>query len=560
MMNKAVKITLGLILVGSAVFAQSLADARKAIDAEQYQKGKAILNTLTSTQPTIAENFFFLGNMYLTTSPIYVRPDYIDSAKTVFSKGIAANDEFALNYVGLGAVELAKKASPKANFDKAISLTKKKDHTTDLYIGRAYVNAPTPMIAEGLVHLQKAKLLNDKDAQLYLVLGDANRTEQKNGEAFSAYRSAFELDKTFLRSKVELGKINKLSKAYPEAIEEFNNVIALDASYGPAYRELAETYFGWAWTSQKEYAGRIQKALQSYEKYMDLTDRSLDSRLRHADFLFLAKDFKALEAEAIEMAKLDKVNPRVLRYLAYSAFENENFSSSAQALKDFISKVEPSRLISQDYLYLGRAQMKDTTMLAEGMVNIIKAVEMDSTNAAVMSEIGQALYKARKYEDAAKAYEISIINPERALLDYYYLGSSYYFQYGALKNANLNPEKDLLVKADSAFSYLVQRSPTTQIGWQYRGRINRLLDDENDSQGLAVPFYEKYINLVTVEKPELATKSTPGLIEAYNYLGSVAARKDGNTVKAKEYFDKVLALDPANVTATQAVKAIDGSK
>jgi tetratricopeptide (TPR) repeat protein len=107
---------------------------------------------------------------------------------------------------------------------------------------------------------------------------------------------------------------------------------------------------------------------------------------------------------------------------------------------------------------------------------------------------------------------------------------------------------------------LVQRSPTTQIAWQYRGRINRLLDDENDSQGLAVPFYAKYIDLVTVEKPELAAKSAPGLIEAYNYLGSVAARKDGDNVKAKEYFDKVLALDPANVTATQAVKAIDGSK
>lgn len=559
-MNKAVKITLGLILVGSAVFAQSLADARKAIDAEQYQKGKAILNNLTSAQPTIAENFFFLGNLYLTTSPIYLRPDFIDSAKTAYSKGIAANDEYALNYVGLGAVDLARKGNPKANFDKAISLTKKKDHVTDLYIGRAYVHAPVPMITEGLVHLEKSKLLNDKDAQLYLVLGDAYREQQKNGEAFSAYRSAFELDKTFLRSKVELGKINKLSKAFPEAIEEFNSVITIDQTYGPAYRELAETYFGWAWTSQKEYAGRIKQALQFYEKYMDLTDRSLDSRLRHADFLFLAKDFKALEAEANEMAKLDKVNPRVLRYLAYSAFENGNFSSSAQALKEFISKVEPTRLISQDYLYLGRAQMKDTSMLAEGMVNITKAVEMDSTNAAVMSEIGLALFKAKKYVDAAKAYEISIINPERALLDYYYLGSSYYFQYGSLKAANMNPEKDLLVKADSAFSYLVQRAPTTQIGWQYRGRINRLLDDENDSQGLAVPFYSKYIDVVTVEKPELASKSSPGLIEAYNYLGSVAARKDGDNVKAKEYFDKVLALDPANVTATQAVKAIDGSK
>ncbi len=559
-MNKAVKMTLGLILVGSAVFAQSLTDARKAIDAEQYQKGKAILNSLTSAQPTNAENFFYLGNLYLTTSPIYIRPDYIDSAKTAFSKGIAADDEYALNYVGLGAVDLARKASPKANFDKALSLTKKKDHLTDLYIGRAYVNAPTPMVNEGLVHLEKAKSLNDKDAQLYLVLGDAYRSLQKNGEAFSAYRSAFDLDKTFLRSKVELGKINKMSKAFPEANEEFNSVIALDANYAPAYRELAETYYLWAWDSKKEYADRMQKALQFYEKYMDLTDRSLDSRLRHADFLFLAKDFKSLEREANEMAKLDKVNPRVLRYLAYSAFENGNFASTAQALKEFISKVEPTRIISQDYLYLGRAQMKDTTMLEEGMVNIAKAVELDSTNAAVMSEIGQSLYKARKYIDAAKAYEIAIKNPERSLLDYYYLGMSYYFTYGDQKAANLNPPKDLLVKADTAFSYLVQRSPTTQAGWQYRGRINRLLDDENDSQGLAVPFYQRYVELVTVEKPELAAKSSVGLIEAYNYLGSVAARKDGDNVKAKEYFDKVLALDPANVTATQAVKAIDGSK
>lgn len=560
MMNKAIKITLGLMLAVSFVFGQSLADARKAIDAEQYQKGKAILKTLTSSQATNAENFFYLGDLYLTTGPIYIRPDYIDSAKAAFDKGIAANAEYALNYVGLGAVDLARKSSPKANFDKALSLTKKKDYVTDLYIGRAYVNAPTPMITEGLVHLEKAKTLNGKDAQLYLVLGDAYRSQLKNSEAFSAYRSAFELDKTFLRSKVELGKINKMSKAFPEANTEFNSVIALDPNYGPAYRELAETYFEWAWTSKAEYDNRIKQALQYYEKYMDLTDRSLDSRLRHADFLYLAKDFKALEAEANEMAKLDKVNPRVLRYLAYSAFENGNYAASAQALKDFISKVEPTRIISQDYLYLGRAQMKDTTQMTEAMVNITKAVEMDSTNAAVMSEVGKNLYTAKKYKDAAKAYEIAIKNPERALLDYYYLGSSYYFDYGSQKTANLNPPKDLLVKADSAFSYLVQRSPATYVGWQFRGRINRLLDDENDGQGLAVPFYQKYVELVTVEKPELAAKNSVGLIEAYSYLGSVAARKDGDNVKAREYFDKVLALDPSNVTAQQAIKAIGGSR
>jgi tetratricopeptide (TPR) repeat protein len=555
MMNKAVKMTLGLVLLGSLGFAQSLTDARKAIDAEQYQKGKAILNTLTSSQATNPENFFYLGNLYLSTASINIRPDYIDSAKAVFEKGISANAEYALNFVGLGAVDLANKANPKANFDKAIELTKKKDHLTDLYIGRAYVNLTKPMIAEAMVHLNKAKLLNEKDAQLFLVLGDAYRSEMKNSEAFSAYRTAFDLDKTFLRSKIELGKINKMSKAFEEAIAEFNSVIALDANYGPAYRELAETYYQWAWTSQKEYEGRIKQALQSYEKYMDLTDRSLDSRLRHADFLYLAKDFKALEAEANEMAKLDKVNPRVLRYLAYSSFENGNFTSSAQALKDFIAKVEPTRLISQDFLYLGRAQMKDTTQFQEGMANIEKAVALDSTNAVVMSEIGQALYKGKKYVDAARAYEIAIKNPERALLDYYYLGMSYYFTYGSQNAAKLNPPKDLLLKADTAFSFLVKRSPTTQAGWQYRGRINRLLD-ENDSQGLAVPYYETYVKLVTVDKPELAAKNTPGLIEAYNYLGSVALRKDEDKVKAKEYFEKILVLDPANATAKEVLTAL----
>ncbi|WP_395625658.1 hypothetical protein [Daejeonella sp.] len=555
MMNKAVKLTLGLVFISSVVFSQSLTDARKAIDAEQYQKGKAMLNSLTSTQATNPETFFYLGNLYLTTASINIRPDYIDSAKAVFEKGISANAEYALNFVGLGAVDLAKKASPKVNFDKAIALTKKKDHLTDLYIGRAYVNAPKPMITEGMVHLNKAKLLNEKDAQLFLVLGDAYRAEMKNSEAFSAYRTAFDLDKTFLRSKVELGKINKMSKAFEEAIAEFNSVIALDDKYGPAYRELAETYYQWAWTSKKEYEGRIKLALQFYEKYMDLTDRSLDSRLRHADFLYLVKDFKALEAEANEMAKLDNVNPRVLRYLAYSAFENGNFTSSAQALNDFIAKVEPTRLISQDYLYLGRAQMKDTTKFQEGMANIEKAVALDSTNAVVMSEIGQALYKGKKYVEAARAYEIAILNPERALLDYYYLGMSYYFTYGAQNAAKLNPPKDLLVKADTAFSFLVKRSPTTQAGWQYRGRINRLLD-ENDSKGLAVPYYEAYVKLVTLDKPELAAKSVPGLIEAYNYLGSVALRKDSDKLKAKEYFDKVILLDPSNVTAKESIAAI----
>ena len=38
--SKVATAVTGLVFIGSSVFAQSLSDAKKAIDAEQYQKAK----------------------------------------------------------------------------------------------------------------------------------------------------------------------------------------------------------------------------------------------------------------------------------------------------------------------------------------------------------------------------------------------------------------------------------------------------------------------------------------------------------------------------------------
>jgi tetratricopeptide (TPR) repeat protein len=281
--------------------------------------------------------------------------------------------------------------------------------------------------------------------------------------------------------------------------------------------------------------------------------------MRYADFLILAKDYKSLQAEAQAMAQMDKANKRILRYLAYAAYENGDYTSSIQAIKDFMAKVEPKRVIGRDYSYLGRALIK-SGQEEEGFQTVKKALAIDSSLVSGMSDLGKELYSLKKYSKAAEAYELAVKNPQRNLLDYFYLGSSYYFDYGAKKTAGLEADKSLLVKADSAFSYLAQRSPNTFAAWQFRGRINRQFDDANDSQGLAVPFYEKYVELVTVTKPELAVKNAPGLIEAYIYLGSVAARKDKDTEKAKEFFNKVLAIDPANAIALEVLKALGTTK
>lgn len=558
MMKKVIKSTFALVLLGSSLFAQTLADAKKAIDAEQFQIAKTQLKNLTVTQATNPENYFFLGQVYLKT-------DYPDSAKVIFNKGITTNPAFTLNYVGLGQVALEDNdgVGAKANFDKAIAMSDKKDTRPYLYIGKAYTQAKKPNYELALTFLDKAKTLtNPKGAELFLAdvnlaLGDAYRGLQKNSEAYSAYRTAYDLNKALLRSKIELGVINKMAKAFQESVDEFNSVLAIDPNYGPAYRELAETYYLWARSEAKNYDAKIKQALDFYKKYLDLTDKSLESRMRYADFLILAKDYKTLEQEAQAMAQMDKANKRILRYLGYSSFENGNYEASIKALKDFMAQVDSKRLIGRDFSYLGRALIR-TNQDDEGFQIVKKAIEIDSTLSSGMSDLGKELYGKKNYTKAAEAYEIAVKNPQRNLLDYYYMGSAYYFDYGAKKTAGQAVEKDLLVKSDSAFSYLIQRSPNTHAAWQFRGRINRQFDDENDSQGLAVPFYEKYVELITVTKPELAPKNATGLVEAYTYLGSVAARKEQDYDKAKLYFNKVLELDPANAVVLQAMKAIGG--
>jgi tetratricopeptide (TPR) repeat protein len=550
--KKILPLSLALVLAGSSVLGQSLADAKKAIDAEQYHKGKSILKALTESQPGDAANFFYLGNLYLKT-------EYIDSAKMAFTNGIKANANYPLNYVGLGSISLTTNntAGAKTQFDKAISLTGKKEASTYLFIGKAYITGSKPDGQAALAALNKAKSINPKDAEIYLALGDAFRIPQNNSEAYSNYRTAFDLDNNLLRAKLELGVITKLSKAFPEAVTEFNKILTTDPEYGPAYRELAESYYWWGNAESGKYTERVKQALLFYEKYMDLTDRSLESRERHADFLIVAKEWQELEKEAKAIAQMDKSNPRILRYLGYSAYENQNYPESVQALNDLIAKIEPTRIISQDYLYLGRALIKIEGSEAEGIKSLRKAIGMDPSKIEVMNDIGKSLYSARKFQDASESFQMLVDNPfsKNKRYDMFYLGVSHYFNYTAKLSAKEDADKAILTKADSAFSYVISMAPDKPESYLYRARVRKFVDNQDMMKGLMVPDYEKYVQVVMAKTdPTSEFRAKGSVIEAYNNLGAFYQRSD--VAKAKDYFKKVLLLDPSDNYARSALKSL----
>lgn len=553
-MNRIKMLSFALLATASVSHAQDLDQAKKAIDAEQYEKAKAMLKSIVQTKPSNGRAAFLLGNVYLTQN-------IADSAKIYFQKGMAGSEGGKLNYIGLGQIELDNNnaAAAQTNFDQALKDVRKKDVEEYVYVARAYMSADKPDYKKAIEVLNKAKLANPTDASVQLALGDAYYGDKNQNEAYAAYRNAFQADNTLIRAKMQLGVLLKGAKAYTEAVKAYNDVIATNPNYGPVYRELAETYYYWGNNEPKKYTEYIQKALSYYEKYMSLTDYSLTSRMRHADFLILAKDYKALEVEANKMKELDKVNPRILRYLGYSAYENGNIDVALKSLQDFISSPS-NKIIARDYLYLGLAKLKkannvetktvDATMFNAGVADIKKSVEMEITMTNDLSEVGKKFYEQKLFKEAAAIYEIAVTNAnsKNYLLDNFYLGNSIY--YDNTKKDVVKPDPIALQKADTAFGKVIEASPTTQDAYIFRARTNRLLENEAN----IIKYYEEYLKVVNEKGKEEFDKNKTKVIESYNNIAASYANTD--KAKAKEYFGKTLALDPANQYATESLKSL----
>ncbi len=549
-MNKVKIFSIALLAATGAVKAQDIEQAKKAIDAEQYEKAKAMLKGMK----TNGKAAFLLGNIYL-------KQNIEDSAKIAFQNASTAATDAKFSSIGFGQMDLdnGNTAAAKAKFDAVAKDVKKKDVEEYIYIAKAYMNSDKPNYKAAIEVLTKAKTNNPNSAEVQLALGDAYYGDKNQNEAYAAYRNAYTLDSSLIRAKMQLGVLLKGAKAYTEAIKAYDEVVRINSTYGPVYRELAETYYLWGNNEPRKYNENIAKALTYYEKYMTLTDYSLTSRMRHADFLILAKDYKALEVEAEQMKKLDKVNPRILRYLGYSAYENGNTDAAIAALTDFTTK-GTNKLIARDYLYLGLAKVKkaagvdgktvDAALLASGTTDIKKAVEMEPTMANDLNEVGKKYFTQKMYNISAAIFGIAITNPnsKNNLEDNVYYGLTVYTDNRGKEPAAM--DKVALNNADLAMDNVLVANPTYQEAYLYKARINNILDKDD----IMAANYQKFVDTVLAKGEEEITKNKKKITESYNAIGAYYANTD--RAKAKEYFNKTLALDAADAYALDALKKI----
>lgn len=542
------------VLASGFSFAQTLQEAITKSENERYQAASADFRSLISREATKGDNYFYYGENFFKNGDL-------DSANMFYQKGVEVNATYPLNYVGLGKVLWYKgnSADAKTQFFKAATLGANKNTEVMRKTAEAYINSDNKNVDEAITLLNAAIKIEPKNAETYLLLGDAylEKNQADGSSAIKEYNKATDLNPKSPKGVLRKGKLYQRSRNFQLALDLYKEAEKIDPTFAPAYREKAELY---------HLAGQKANAVESYKKYLELNN-SDEARERYAAFVFNNKQYPEAISEIENLQNGGNSSLYLDRYLGYSYAELGNKSDSLAYKKGLIainkffdksSKVPNFKYVGTDYKYKGILLSK-TGQDSLGILEMEKGAAIDpKISGDIINEVAKAYMKSKKYDKVIETYEKKMAGEPKNLTaqDWYEFGRAYYYNGGAKQREKKDAEAtESFIKADTCFSKLSQLSPTYSIAHFWRGKAN-VQQDLKDDKGLAKPHYEKAVSLV---KPEEKVSVKYNLIEAYLYLGShFAFSKEKDLTKAKEYFNLVKELDPANKAANDFFKSPAG--
>jgi len=575
------KLFLSLLLAGAVgtASAQSLKDAKAAMEVEQYGKAKDMLQKLVAKKAKDGQNYFYLGQIYLIN-------DKVDSAAIVFQQGLTNAPKEKLNNVGLGAVDLIK-GNAAAGAQKIADATNgvgKKEYLNLYYAGRAYIDAPKPDYQKAVEYLTKAQELNKKDPLISVALGDAYAGLRENSQAYVHYRNALTINDKLLAPQIGQAIISRRAQAYDQVLEDLGALATDHPDYGPIYREIAETYYLSSLKAPEDQYREInQKGVENYKKYLSLTgDNSIDAKIRYADFLVYSGSYDELKTVSQELASVPDVDPKVFRYLGYIAFtQDKDYAKAKENLTQLISKVDTSRLIGRDYLIAGMSEILAGDK-AKGLQYLNTAITKQGEDDDFDAEIAETAflkYQENEMEAAKELFKIPAANPKSNFYAdaNYYLGQLAYGvgsklvavpegtertpEEAAAKFNEAKPHLEEAIKALSiAANATEQRAKDMyQINaLYYKGlsemALDNILADPDNAKGIFVDTFKKLLTAISSSTKE-DPNNTVYAADAHSYLGYYAYLK-GDTATAKQHFNETLKLRPEDAFAKQMIDAL----
>lgn len=539
--------TLSAVMLAGVLNAQNIQEGIKYLGNDQFNKAKEVFEGLVSKSPS-EENYFCLGYFYLKNET----PN-IELAAQNFNKGLALNPKSELNRIGLACVKLfrGEKAAANADFE-AIAKDSKYRNAEVLYrIAEAYIlfkNKPESIDADKSIDYSE-KLLNlvkNKDkAEYYIVLGNAYYEKLDPGKAMTNYTRALEITDNKAMVYALIGNLWSRTKQNNQlALENFTNAVTADPNYSITYKY---------WVDYDLRTQKYNDATIHLQKYMELTgNNDANTQFNLARIAFNAKDFdKSLN---IINQYWDKISdPLKYKVRALVLIEKSDFTNAYDDMNSYLKAINNSKMEGSDYGILGKIQ---TSLAAKALGEEKTKLEKEA-----VFNLNKAIAEGDRYFDYQDL--LLKINPNANSSS-----SENNPRIIALKKAvaaNPNDTKswyDLALEQYNAKDYersiaswdkLIELIPTWETS--YGGKAMALYAyDREDKSGLAAQTYQKYIDMVSPKNTYSETEKAY-LAIAYSFF-AYKNFHEGDKVKAQDYVNKILAIDPKNEEALNLEKQL----
>jgi len=508
----------------------------------------------------------------------------LDEAAQYYNQGLqSATDPYCR--IGLAKIDLKTGRKVEAT-STLVAIQKKYPKEIDILTAIGYAYLENQLYDDVQSLLKTMQRIDNSNPKIYVLEGDmlrADKNTNKNiGASAGKYDMAIYFDPNFALAYMKMAEVYEKS-SWQMAVEKLKELIQRKPDYIIAYRYLGKIY-----TSN----GYYQSALDAFKTYFAAGNYTLDDIARYVTALYFSKNYD----DAYKMIKEGlAVDPNYFvlnRLQMYLAANTLNTDAGLNYATHFFS-LKPKQ--AGDYIALDYSMyaliLKEAKKYDEAFIQYKQALDMDSTSISIYKDIAN-IAGLKGQNDLAADYYTSYINKSADKVDvrdYFQLGR-YYYSASTIRTASdtlymLNKKQDplfiktiaenelqrdslqnfkqlfiekaikyYLIQADKVFDKVIELAPDGYTGYLWKARTNSLIDADSE-MGLAKPFYEKTIEILSNGYDVTAPGVKNMLIEAYSYLGYFYYIKNDspNTIL---FWNKVLELDPQNANANAVLKEI----
>lgn len=527
------KIILSSVFIASfsMLYSQTTEQAKQLLYYKKYQSAEKSFYSVVQENPNDAEAWYGLVFSILHQNEIAKAKQSLQQAP--LSVRNRPFFDVALGYILLGE---NKKDSASFYFSHALNETKEKDAAILSAIASAEIEAKEGNASYALELLDKAIKKDKRNAMLYALKGDAYRKLNNGTEAFKAYQEALNKNDKLALAAYQMGNIFVTQKNPDVYLPHFQKALDLDKNFAPALYALYLHYF---------YSDP-SKAMNYFNQYTALADASMETEYAFTDLLYLNKKYNEaiVAADKLKAKEGAKLRPRVYKLLAYSTAGLGDTAKAIGFMQQYFANEADSNFVAKDFETMAKLFVFESKP-DSAVVYFSRLVQVEKDPVALYPH-----YKTL----ALFAHDLKDYSAEAKWLKKYYTGNIKAGNIDLFNWGIAHYRAEEYAGADTVFGLYVRDHPEQGFGYYWQARSKAMLDEEM-TEGLAVPYYQKLIEVNQTDTAHANYKKW--MVEAFGYIAAYNANTKKDYPQAISYFQKLLEVDPENADAKKYISLLE---